>query len=77
MRYLEQQLSSVDVIPLRPAGVLSHTKFAALPLSCRVACPTRAMTSQMLNFDVEGLIREVGHMPAQHKLVPNLKFSEV
>jgi len=35
------------------------------------------MTSQVLNFDVEGLIREVGHIPAQHKLVPNLKFSEV
>ena len=35
------------------------------------------MTSQVLNFDVEGLIREVGHTPAQHKLVPNLKFSEV
>ncbi len=31
----------------------------------------------MLNFDVEGLAREVGHIPAQHKLVPNLKFSEV
>ena len=35
------------------------------------------MTSQVLNFDVESLIREVGHMPAQHRLVPNLKFGEV
>ncbi len=35
------------------------------------------MTSQVLNFDVEGLIRGVSHTPAQHKLVPNLKFSEV
>ncbi len=34
------------------------------------------MTSQVLNFDVEGLIRGVSHTPAQHKLVPNLKFSE-
>ena len=33
--------------------------------------------TQVLNFDVERLIREVGHTPAQHKLVPNLKFSEV